>query len=104
MKLTPLASAIALLGLSTAALAQVSFSLHGSATSPSLNEDAIESSTKFGGGAMIKFFIGPNVAIGGAAKYINTGYTRAGGSGVGTGIEFVGSMEQVLKLALVEKK
>lgn len=85
-------SAALVLGLAFTAAAQVGFGLHGSAVSPSLNDDAIETDTKFGGGAMIKFFIGPNVAIGGAAKYISTGYTRTGGSGVGSGIELVGSM------------
>ena len=85
-------SAALVLGLTVSALAQVSFSLHGSATSPSLNRDDIESETNLGGGAMLKFFLGPNVAVGAAAKYIVTNYTRVGGGGIGSGVEFIGSM------------
>jgi outer membrane protein W len=85
-------SAALVLGLSTASLAQVAFGLHGSLVSPSLSRDDLDSESKLGGGAMLKFFLGPNVAIGGAAKYISTSYTRVGGTGVNTGSEFIGSL------------
>ena len=58
----------------TASLAQVTFSLHGTAASNNVKD--VDKNMKWGGGAALKFFMGPNVSLGSGVKYINTEYNR----------------------------
>ncbi|MDQ1086320.1 outer membrane beta-barrel protein [Siphonobacter sp. SORGH_AS_1065] len=71
---------------STKSFAQVGFTLHGTAAAP--NIDGAE--VKPGVGAGLKVFLGPNVAVGAAAKYIALSYDY--NQSVGSNVENKGSL------------
>lgn len=84
-------SALALtLATYTASMAQVTFSLH--ATGASNNVKDVDKNMKWGGGAALKFFMGPNVSLGAGVKYINTAYTNTVSGTTGYKTEYVGSL------------